>query len=59
MSEKNDYIKGIYETLIRRDIIDKYRIRYGELLDNITKFLMDNISNITTVRKITNELKSK
>lgn len=59
MSEKNDYIKGVYETLIRRDIIDKYRIRYGELLDNITKFLMDNISNITTVRKITNELKSK
>lgn len=59
MSEKNDYIKWIYETLIRRDIIDKYRIKYSALLDNITKYLMDNISNITTVRKITNELKSK
>ena len=57
--EKNDYIKWIYETLIRRDIIDKYHIKYWELLDNITKYLMDNISNITTVRKITNELKSK
>jgi len=59
MNEKNDYVKWIYETLIRRDIIDKYHIKYGELLDNITKYLMDNISNITTVRKIANELKSK
>ena len=57
--EKNDYIKWIYKTLIRRDIIDKYHIKHWELLDNITKYLMDNISNITTIRKITNELKSK
>ena len=59
MNEKNDYIKWIYETLIRRDIIEKYHIKYWELLDNITQYLMDNISNITTIRKITNELKSK
>ena len=59
INEKNDYIKWIYETLIRRDIIDKYHIRYWELLDNITKYLMDNISNITTIRKITNELRLK
>ena len=59
INEKNDYIKWIYETLIRRDIINKYHIKYWELLDNITKYLMDNISNITTIRKITNELKSK
>ena len=59
MEEKEDYIKWVYETLIRRDIIDKYHIKYGELLDNITKYLMDNISNITTIRKITNELQSK
>ena len=56
IEEKEDYIKWVYETLIRRDIIDKYHIKYGELLDNITKYLMDNISNITTIRKITNEL---
>ena len=59
IEEKEDYIKWVYETLIRRDIIDKYHIKYGELLDNITKYLMDNISNITTIRKITNELQSK
>ena len=58
-TEKDTYIKWIYETLIRRDIIDKYNIKFEALLDNITKFLMDNISNITTIRKITNELKSK
>lgn len=59
MDERDDYLKWIYETLIRRDIIDKYHIRYWALLDNITKYLMDNTSNITTIRKITNELKSK
>jgi hypothetical protein len=43
--------------LIVRDINEKYKIKNDELLDSLTNFMMDNISNITSIRNITNSLK--
>ena len=54
--QKYKYIQEVYNTLIVRDISEKYKIRNVELLDNLTNFMMDNISNITSVRNITNSL---
>lgn len=54
--QKYKYILDVYKTLIVRDICEKYKIRNLELLDNLTNFMMDNISNITSVRNITNSL---
>lgn len=51
-----NYILDVYRTLIVRDINEKYNIRNNELLDNLTNFMMDNISNITSIRNITNAL---
>lgn len=56
IDDKLDYIKNVYETLIVRDIKDKYRIKYPVLLDKITNYLMDNISNLTSTRKIADVL---
>lgn len=55
--DKYKYILDVCKTLIVRDINEKYKIRNDELLDNLTSFMMDNISNITSVRNITNSLK--
>ena len=55
--DKYKYILDVYKTLIVRDINEKYKIRNEDLLDSLTNFMMDNISNITSVRKITNSLK--
>lgn len=55
--DKYKYILDVYKTLIVRDISEKYKIRNEELLDSLTNFMMDNISNITSVRNITNSLK--
>lgn len=55
--DKYKYTLDVYKTLIVRDINEKYKIRNDELLDNLTSFMMDNISNITSVRNITNSLK--
>ena len=55
--DKYKYILEVYKTLILRDINEKYKIRNEELLDSLTNFMMDNISNITSVRNITNSLK--
>ena len=57
MAGKYKYILDVYKTLIVRDISEKYKIRNEDLLDSLTNFMMDNISNITSVRNITNSLK--
>lgn len=56
VKEKYNYIKDVYKTLIVRDINEKYKIRNKELLENLTNYLMDNVSNITSARNIVREL---
>ena len=54
--QKYKYLSDVYNTLIVRDIYEKYKIKNINLFDNLTNFMMDNISNITSVRNITNSL---
>lgn len=56
--EKYEYLKDVYDTLIVRGITQKYKIRNNKLLDELNDFLMDNISNIISVRSITRKLAS-
>lgn len=56
--EKYEYLKDVYDTLIVRDITQKYKIRNNKLLDELNDFLMDNISNIISARSITRKLAS-
>lgn len=53
---KYDYIAEVFDTLIVRDIRRKYKIRNPQLMDRIVDFLMDNISNLSSARNITNTL---
>ena len=50
--DKYDYIENVFDTLILRDIRQKYNIRNPALMDRISQFLMDNISNLTSARSI-------
>ena len=56
--DKSAYLKDIYETLIIRDVVQKYKIKNKDLLNKLSDYLLDNISNITSSRKIENTLKS-
>lgn len=53
---KYDYIADIYNTLIVRDIRQKYKIRNVSLMDRISEYLMDNISNLSSARSIADTL---
>lgn len=53
---KYDYIKDVFNTLIVRDIRQKYKIRDLQLMDRLVDFLMDNISNLTSARNISDTL---
>ena len=56
--DKYDYIENVFDTLILRDISQKYKIKNPALLDRISQFLMDNVSNLTSARSITDTLVS-
>lgn len=51
-----DYIADIFDTLIVRDIRQKYNIRNLPLMDRLVDYLMDNISNLTSPRNIADTL---
>ena len=55
---KYDYVADVFDTLIVRDIRKKYGIRNTRLMDRIVDFLMDNVSNLSSARNITNTLGS-
>ena len=56
--DKYDYIETVFDTLIVRDIRQKYKIKNPALMDRISQFLMDNVSNLTSARSITDTLTS-
>lgn len=58
LPEKYRYIAEVYDTMIIRDIEQKYNIQNQPLLAKIGDYLMDNISRTTTGRKMTNVLNS-
>lgn len=53
---KYDYIADIFETLIVRDIRQKYKIKNQQLMDRLVDYLMDNVSNLTSARNIAETL---
>lgn len=54
--DKYDYIADVFDTLIVRDIKQKYKIRNPILMNKIVDFLMDNTSNLTSARNIADSL---
>ena len=56
--EKYAYIKDVFDTLITRDIVQKYKIKNELLLNKLNDFMLDNISSEVSVRKIADILKS-
>lgn len=50
--EAENYIKNVYNTIVKRDLVDKYKITEISVLETLAEFLMDNISNLTTISKV-------
>lgn len=55
-NQKLKYLQEVFDTLVIRDIQQKYKIRNKVLMGKIVDFMMDNVSNIFSLRSITNAL---
>ncbi len=56
IKKRYNYINDVYNALIVRDIRQKYNIQNFGLMNSLTEFMMDNISNLTSYRNIANKL---
>lgn len=54
--DRANYIKEVYETIVTRDLIQKYRLSDRMVLQRLSEFLMDNVSNLTSPNKVSNVL---
>ncbi len=55
---RRDYIAGIYNTVLLKDIVSRKRVGDIPLLESVIKFLFDNIGNIVSSNKIADSLTS-
>ena len=53
-----DYLGGVYNTVVRKDIMTRLKATNALALDGVTKYLFDNVGNITSIRKISDALLS-
>jgi len=58
IEDRYTYLEEVFNTLILRDIRDKYKIRNVDLMDRITDFMMDNVSNLSSARSVADSLAS-
>jgi predicted AAA+ superfamily ATPase len=54
-----NYLKGVYNTVIYRDLIQRYEIRNTAFLENLVRFLADNTGQLFSAKKISDYLKSQ
>lgn len=50
--DRVNYIKEVYETIVTRDLVQKYALPDTLVLQRLSEFLMDNVSNLTSPNKI-------
>lgn len=54
----HDYLLGIYNTVLLKDVVERKKIQDITLLQSVVKFLFDNIGNIVSSKKISDSLVS-
>ncbi len=57
-NEVRDYLQGVYNTIMMRDVIAREEIRNVVFIENLALFVADNIGKLISVRNITNTMKS-
>ena len=51
---RKDYVKNVYHTILRRDLTGKYHLPDSRMLEQVTEYMMDNISNTTSPNNVSN-----
>lgn len=55
---RTDYIKNVYENIVTRELVQKYNLPDTQVLQRLSEFLMDNISNLTSPNRVSQLLRA-
>lgn len=55
---KKDYLEGIYNTIVLKDIAARKKLTDVSILESIIKYMFDNVGNLTSPKKISDTLTS-
>ena len=55
----NEYLTGIYNTILLNDVVKRFNVRNVKFLENLVVFLAGNIGSIVSSKKISDYLKSQ
>lgn len=55
----NEYLKSVYSTIVFRDVVGRYNLRNTAFLENLIRFLSENVGNLFSAKNINDYLKSQ
>ena len=58
-AEVRDYLQGVYNTVLMKDIVSRQKIRNISFLGNLTRFLADNIGKLISSNSVSKFMKGK
>lgn len=58
-SQVRDYLQGVYNTIMMRDVIAREEIRNIAVIENLSRSIADNIGKLISIRSISSTLKSQ
>lgn len=53
-----DYIRGIYSTIVLKDIIQRKKLSDSDVLEKVCKFTLSNVGNLISPKKVSDTLTS-
>ena len=54
----NEYLQGIYNTIVLKDVMQRKSIKDAMMLESVLSFMMDNIGNTLSTKKIADTMTS-
>ena len=58
-TKRRQYIRDVYNTILQRDLVEKYHLADSEVLPRLMEYMMDNVSNTCSPNGIAEILKTQ
>jgi uncharacterized protein len=54
-----EYLRNVFDTIVLRDVVSRYKVRNIRFLNDLIYFLADNIGSVVSAKRISDYLKSQ
>lgn len=54
--EPKEYLSVLLDSLLFKDVVKRHKVRFSEQIDNLASYLINNVSNLYSLRRLANVL---